>query len=84
MSESLITSRRRPHERRWWKQWFFIFEPRDLWIGVFISPEKYDDASADFVQRTYFALIPTIVLVRQRWSPGFQIGADDKGAYADA
>lgn len=66
----MSTDRRRPHERRWWKRWFVIFEPRDLWIGVFISPEKYDDVSGDFVQRTYFTLIPTIVLVRQRWAPG--------------
>ena len=67
---TLFSTRERPHERRWWKRWFFIFEPRDLWIGMFISPEKLDADSGDYVQRTYFALIPTIVLVRQRWRSG--------------
>lgn len=66
---NLVSERISPktHERRWWKRWFFIFEPRDLWVGVFVSPEKYDEDSGDFVQRTYFALIPCVVLVWQRW-----------------
>lgn len=71
MSSAAHTSAREGrHEQRWWRRWFFIFEPRDLWIGVFVSPEKYDEDSGDFVQRTYFALVPTIVLVRQVWRNG--------------
>jgi hypothetical protein len=70
MTAAHMSARAGRHEQRWWRRWFFIFEPRDLWIGVFVSPEKYDEDSGDFVQRTYFALIPTVVLVRQVWREG--------------
>jgi hypothetical protein len=50
--------------------WGIGYQWRDLWIGVFPSPERYDDASGDYVQRTYICLIPMFPIIREAWRSG--------------
>ena len=54
-----------------WRRVGFMFEPRDLWVGVFVGKEVYDESSGDWVQRTYICLVPMLVLVISRWKSGW-------------
>jgi hypothetical protein len=50
--------------------WGIGFQWRDLWVGVFVSPERYDKGSGDYVQRTYICLIPMCPIIRKAWRVG--------------
>jgi hypothetical protein len=48
------------------------FVPRDFWIGVFFDKpkEQWDEASGDWVQRTFVVIVPMFPLVIERWWSG--------------
>lgn len=58
-----------PAGKMFWSGWYLLYEPRDLWVGVYWKGSKYSAFQASRVE-IYVCFIPTLpIKILLNWVP---------------